>query len=290
MLTIFTPTYNRKELLSRLKHSLDNQTNKEFEWIIIDDGSTDYTDELVAQWLNESQAYSIRYFKQLNQGKAAAFNQGVKLAKTEWFICVDSDDFFSESAVEIMDNDVTGIDENSIGIVYPQMMESKNNTAWGKIHNCSIDIIDLKELYGIVESAILIRKSVLEKYQFPLKENEKFIPEGWLYQKLIKEGRFIVHNSTFYISEYQDDGLTKNMWKLWAKNSEGVLDMLFDKYYVLSKYPIKTRIISRAKCLINFNTICIAAKKSALKRTPSIIYSLILYIPSLYFYRERFGR
>ena len=98
-LTVFTPTYNRRELLTRAYKSLTKQTIKDFEWLIVDDGSTDHTDDEVKKWIDDGIIH-IRYHYRENGGKMRAHNTGVGLADTELFLCLDSDDYLVENAVE----------------------------------------------------------------------------------------------------------------------------------------------------------------------------------------------
>ena len=93
MITIFTPTFNRAYRLPDLYHSLQRQTNQDFEWLVIDDGSTDNTSELFEKWKMD-ESFPISYIKQPNGGKHRAINRGVKEAKGEFFYIVDSDDFW----------------------------------------------------------------------------------------------------------------------------------------------------------------------------------------------------
>ena len=97
--TIFTPTYNRKELLKNLYESLKNQTYKDFEWIIVNDGSSDGTELSVRQFLDEK-ILDIKYFYKENGGKQRAYNYGVEKARGELFICLDSDDKYVDNALE----------------------------------------------------------------------------------------------------------------------------------------------------------------------------------------------
>ena len=90
-LTIFTPTYNRDQLLPKLYASLCQQTNKNFVWSIVDDGSTDGTKSLIREYINENKI-DIVYFYQKNSGKYVAHNTGVLRCTTELILCVDSDD------------------------------------------------------------------------------------------------------------------------------------------------------------------------------------------------------
>ena len=97
--TVFTPTFNRKELLGKLYTSLQNQTYRDFEWLIVDDGSTDGTEDRVKEFINEKKL-DIRYFHTENGGKQRAYNFGVEKAEGELFICLDSDDEYVETGLE----------------------------------------------------------------------------------------------------------------------------------------------------------------------------------------------
>src|SRR5271157_5948645 len=101
--TVFTPTYNRVRLLPRVYNSLCKQTYSNFEWLIIDDGSTDGTPDLVKKWESEGHL-SIRYYHQENQGKHIAWNKAADLARGEYFLCADSDDEFVPNSLESFQN------------------------------------------------------------------------------------------------------------------------------------------------------------------------------------------
>ena len=99
LLTVFTPTYNRKHLLPVLYKSLCAQTDKNFIWLLIDDGSSDGTEETVKQWQNENKI-NIEYFYKKNGGMHTAHNAAYRLISTELNVCIDSDDSMPEDAVE----------------------------------------------------------------------------------------------------------------------------------------------------------------------------------------------
>ena len=99
LVTVFTPTYNREHTLPQLYDSLCRQTCKDFVWCIVDDGSKDNTEELVQEWVSKNQI-TIEYHKQSNGGKMRAHNFGVRLCKTPLFVCIDSDDYVSDTFVE----------------------------------------------------------------------------------------------------------------------------------------------------------------------------------------------
>ena len=101
ILTVFTPTYNRAYILPKCYESLTKQTCKEFVWVIIDDGSTDDTAELVKKWIEEDKI-EIRYYYQDNKGMHGAHNKAYEVIDTELNVCIDSDDYMTDDAVEII--------------------------------------------------------------------------------------------------------------------------------------------------------------------------------------------
>jgi glycosyltransferase involved in cell wall biosynthesis len=99
LLTVFTPTFNRAYCLEKCYKSLVNQTCYEFVWLIIDDGSTDQTKVLVEKWKKEEKV-EINYIWQENQGMHGAHNTAYEQIDTELNVCIDSDDYMPEDAVE----------------------------------------------------------------------------------------------------------------------------------------------------------------------------------------------
>ena len=101
-LTIFTATYNRAYLLPRLYDSLRQQRVTDFEWVVVDDGSTDNTVEVLSQFIKNENPFSIRFFQQKHGGKHRAVNYGIREAKGKYFMLLDSDDFLTENAVALI--------------------------------------------------------------------------------------------------------------------------------------------------------------------------------------------
>lgn len=100
-LTVFTPTYNRAHTLGRTYESLLRQTCKDFEWLVVDDGSTDNTRQLVQEWINEHKI-PIRYIYKENGGLYTGYNTAYTNIDTELNVCIDSDDFMPDNAVELI--------------------------------------------------------------------------------------------------------------------------------------------------------------------------------------------
>lgn len=114
LFTIFTPSYNRAHTLPRVYASIAAQTFRDFEWVVVDDGSTDNTAALVQGWMAQAD-FPIRYFYQPNGHKKTAFNRGVREARGELFLCWDSDDTAPANALQIFRDHWLAIPEEQHG-------------------------------------------------------------------------------------------------------------------------------------------------------------------------------
>lgn len=287
VLTIFTPTYNRKNRLVDLYDSLMKQTCSDFKWLIVDDGSTDNTEDLVKQWIDENNI-KINYSYQNNAGKIRALERGIHLCKTPWMICVDSDDCITEDAVASMLADINSLDDAGIGVIYPQRMSNEPFSKWIPNDIDSVNIMDIKHLYGINETAILFRTEYLRKIDIPFFAGEKFLSEEILYIQLSKYGAFVPRNKVFYLSNYQSDGLTKNLFRIWERNPKGTICLLQNRFLYCGRYAFWDRVKNRIKCIMNLNAFCMAIGCSWYQITPNKMYSLLLYFPSRLWRRIRF--
>ena len=180
MLTYFTPTYNRASLLTKLYESLLNQTNKSFIWLIVDDGSTDNTKELVDTWVKNSQI-NIKYVLKENGGKNTAIDLANRICETEFICCVDSDDYLVSEATEVLYSYFPKISaQDIVGIVGRRAHFNLKpfNYNWSK-ENDIIYFHELIEKYGYKEDTVLVFKTnIIKKYSFPKISNEKFITEA----------------------------------------------------------------------------------------------------------------
>lgn len=230
MITVFTPTYNRAHLLTRLYESLCQQTYKDFEWIIVDDGSTDQTQSLIKNFelrikIDASCDNSdfkglggIRYIRQANGGKHRAINRGVQEAQGELFFIVDSDDLLPEDALQtVVERWAAVRDDVCIGGVCgldmtPNGTVIGSGLAKGEQTSNSLDIRlkyhvtgDLKEVF---------RTSVLREFPFPEYESEKFCPEALVWNRIAQQYNLLYFNQPIYIAEYQEGGLTDRIVKV----------------------------------------------------------------------------
>lgn len=225
MITVFTPTYNRSHTLTRLYRSLCEQTSKEFIWLIVDDGSMDNTKELVTTWISEKKI-AINYYYQENMGKSGAHNKGVELAETELFVCVDSDDYLANDAIEEIIFAWSNLKATKvIGILaFRGYADGDAITTYSLSKETTGQLLDLYRHKIISGDTMLIyRTELMKEFRFPIFENEKFVPEAYLYDKLDEKGELYVLPKVLYIGEYLADGYTQNMAKLIANNPKGYL-------------------------------------------------------------------
>jgi len=285
-LTVFTPTYNRAYTLHKCYESLKRQTNNNFLWLIVDDGSTDNTEELIAVWKHEKNI-QIEYIKQANVGKQRAHNTGVGACKTELFICVDSDDYLTDDAVEKLLNTWDSITnkENLSGII--ALKGSENGLSIVTVLPKRIKVCpltDLYELYGFEgDTALMYKTEILKKFPFVLVEGEKFIGEEYIYRQIDQHYSMFLLNEVIYIYEYLTDGYTKNMFNLIIKNPKGYI-LLKKQAARLSKsykYKFKHTICYIAGCFI-------AGEKNIIKNAPYKILGIIAWLPAVILYNLRY--
>ncbi|MGL4338606.1 MAG: glycosyltransferase [Turicibacter sp.] len=223
--TVFTPTFNRAYRLDKLYNSLREQTCFDFEWLVIDDGSTDDTSQLFDEWINDENKFGITYLKVKNGGKHRAINKGTELAKGKLFFIVDSDDYLVGNAIERV-------------IYWESTIENKNNFAGvsGNRGYSNNEIIGQTFVGEYIDGTSLEREQlnitgdkaevfythVLQNYKFPEIEGENFITENVVWNHIAYDGYKIRwFNEITYITEYLDDGLTKNAYSIALKNPKG---------------------------------------------------------------------
>lgn len=264
MITVFTPAYNRANLLPRLYESLCKQTYKDFEWVIVDDGSVDETASLFSSNVNDNDnenfnssifpsfnSFKVRYFYQENGGKHRAINRGVKEARGELFFIADSDDTLPPDALEKVSGIYEGIkdypifagvcgldgtfDGKVIGSGLPEEVIDDNSTAV----RFKLGVTgDMKEVF---------RTSVLKEFPFPEIEGERFCPEVLLWNRIATKYKLRYFNQIIYLAEYQDDGISAGIVK--ARMTSPIASMM--TYQEMTQYidvPLKEKV----KAAINY--------------------------------------
>jgi len=225
-LTIFTPTYNRGYIIRKCYESLCSQSNKDFLWLIVDDGSTDNTEDIVNSFINEDKI-KIIYHRQKNSGKHVAHNKGVLMCETEIFVCVDSDDYLLDDAVQIIYETWANVEKqkNLAGIIALKGKNHKEAIGTRMPHDIeSSSILNLYEKHRFKGDTTLIFKSnILKKHLFPVFEGEKFVTEAVVYDQISQKYEMKLVDKILYVCEYLADGYSKNIMSVYKRNPKGYM-------------------------------------------------------------------
>lgn len=222
-LTVFTPAYNRADLLPRCFEAMKRQTSKEFIWMIIDDGSTDGTRELVEQWLQQPQDFQIIYHYKENGGLHTAYNEAIAHIDTELCVCIDSDDFMPDDAVEKILSfwDAHGSDRVAgiVGLDY----DLEGRVIGDPLPNQpTVNLIDL--LVGRYnlhngDRTNVVRTELYKKYapmeSFP---GEKNFNPHYMHLQISMEYDFLVLNENLRFVDYQPGGMSNSMYRQYRNS------------------------------------------------------------------------
>lgn len=226
-ITVFTPTYNRAYIIENLYHSLQRQTFKNFEWVVVDDGSTDNTEALFKAIQSENKFFPVIYKKISNGGKHRAINIGVSLANGELFFIVDSDDYLTDNALERIIEISESIDEEDrIHFAGVCGKKGKNNqeVVGTSFEGKTLDISFLEQKkYNITgDQAEVFFTKILCEYPFPEFDNESFLTEAIVWERIANAGYLMRYfNDVIYICDYLPDGLSSEGSGLYLKNPHG---------------------------------------------------------------------
>lgn len=237
-ISIFTPTYNRKELLANVYKSLLEQTDKNFIWLIIDDGSTDGTKKIVKKWIADKKI-NIEYYYKRNGGKHTAYNLMLDVVKTDYiFIALDSDDTMPKEAVIIIKT-MLNTNEGCWGIVGQAVCTNgKTDSNIEKYNGLSLATVANMGKMGM-ETSIIIKTSYAKKFKYPEIEGESFMTEAYTYIQM--KAPFIWTNKAFRKSSYRNDGLSRNICKLYLNNPKSWLAYQSLRYKQANSNIVKTK-------------------------------------------------
>lgn len=245
MISVITPTHNRRHTLDRLWQSLCAQLGDVvFEWVLLDDGSTDGT----KQWfdsLEKSQRLNARYIYQANQGKHVAINTGVNFAAGDWIFIVDSDDALTTDAVATVAIDVSQSEdslnrgrveatdqvisqkgaqtESCVGLSYRKAFF--NGQLIGRKVETSTPLCLKPNVAGALfegDLAYVFRKTAIAQHPFPVYPKEKFVPELFIWNRIADDGHIYFYpGKVLYLCEYLPDGYSSNFRHMLVCNPIG---------------------------------------------------------------------
>lgn len=226
-ITVFTPTYNRAYILPKCYESLCHQTCKDFEWLIIDDGSTDGTKELVARWQAHENGYPIRYIYKQNGGLHTGYNTAIANMDTELSVCIDSDDSMPEDAIERILAEWQSVkDSGAAGLIGLDLDQTGKLIGKPLPEAGLINAASLLCVPGMGDKKYVVRNDLLRTVApMPVFEGEKNFNPHYLIIKLSKEYCFHSVNQCFCLVDYQPDGMTANIWKQYINSPRSFAEL-----------------------------------------------------------------
>lgn len=285
-LTVFTPTYNRAHIIIRTYESLCRQTCKDFEWLVVDDGSTDNTRELVQSWQKENNI-SIRYIYQQNQGMHSAHNTAYRNILTELNTCIDSDDYMPDDAVEKIvsfweefgSNEYAGfmgldqaVGSDIIGKKFPEGLKETT-------------LLDYYERGGQGDKKLVYRTNVIKLYpEYPVFPGEKYVGLAYKYHLIDQDYKLLTMNEVLCMVEYQTDGSSMNMFRQYWNNPRGWA------FYRKEEMKVTHSLKRRFMVCVHYVSSSIRAKdKEFIKHSPfklliisALPFGLILFMVTKY--------
>lgn len=267
-LTVFTPTYNRVSTLFRTYKSLVNQSCKDFVWIVVDDGSVDNTKEMVYNWIDNTDDFQIKYFYKENGGLHTAYNLAIEKADTELMVCIDSDDYMPENAVEIITCFWKKHGSNKYAGITGLDFDAKTGKVVGGSYPDNIETINLIDVsFGKYPKAIGDKKHVvrteLYKQVAPMKvfEGERNFNPHYMHIQISQTYDFLVLNENLCFVDYQENGMTSNMYWQYYNSPNSFAEI---RRLRLSQQGIPFGFMIR-QC-IHYDSSCILAKQTRIVR------------------------
>jgi glycosyltransferase involved in cell wall biosynthesis len=231
-LAVFTPAYNRAHTIERTYKSLCQQTNHDFMWVIVDDGSKDNTRDLCESWFadgfqrpndnevlgfaKDAEWLKIHYVYKENGGMHTAHNVAYEHIDTELAVCIDSDDWMPVNGVELIINKWrTEGEENFAGIIGLDIFEDGYviGTCFPKdLHTCKT--YDMGPKYGVVcDKKYVYRPEIIKRYlPYKVFPGERYGEVNYLYQQIDQDYDMLCGNDVYCIVDYQEDGLSFNVF------------------------------------------------------------------------------
>ncbi|MEQ2455824.1 glycosyltransferase family 2 protein [Flavonifractor hominis] len=224
ILTVFTPTYNRAHTLPGTYESLCRQDCKEFIWLIVDDGSTDGTEELVRQWQSTDCGFEIRYIRKENGGMHTAHNTAYESIDTELNTCIDSDDQMAPGGVKkILHKWEQVRGQGYAGII--GLDSDKNGTIIGAGFPAGLKettVIGYYAAGGRGDKKLVYRTDVIRQYPpYPVFEGEKYVALSYKYRLIDQQYKMAVLDEVLCHVDYQPDGSSNTMWRQYLNNPKG---------------------------------------------------------------------
>lgn len=282
ILTVYTPTYNRAFCLPQLYNSLLKQTCADFKWLIVDDGSTDGTKDLVESWIKQG-LIKIFYISQMNKGMLGAHNTAHKNIDTELCVCIDSDDYMPDNGIELIlaSWELYRKDFSVAGLVGLDCY--KDGSVIGNTFECSGMQTTYRNSNKVLgDKKYVYRTSILREFgPYPEIEGEKFPAQGYLYRLIDTKYRLVAINEILCVVEYLPDGNSFNKMASYMKNPRGFMMHRILLMRMAENY------VEKFRNAVHYVSSCFFAKKGGAIFTNEFKFTTVLSIPFgliLFFY------
>lgn len=281
-ITVFTPAYNRAHTIGRTYESLKRQKNKNFIWLIVDDGSTDDTAKLVKKWQEEEKEFVIQYVYKKNGGMHTAHNTAYELIDTELNICIDSDDMLAENAIDLIYDKWQSVKEKGYAGIIGLDADFDGNII-GKGFKEGLKATTLTDYYrngGNGDKKLVYRTDIIKSVPpYPVFEGEKYVALAYKYRLIDQDYRLAVLNDILCNVEYQDDGSSATMWKQYMKNPKGFA--FWRK--ICMQYPMSNKRLW-IDCVHYVSESLIAKNKHFVRESPKKGLTILAIIPGIFLY------
>jgi len=274
LLTVFTPAYNRAGTLPRTYQSLREQECKDFIWLIVDDGSSDNTRELVEGWKNQNNGFEIQYIYKENGGMHTAHNVAYENIHTELNVCIDSDDRMSAGAVEKIKKAWLEVREKNYAGLIGLDADMLTGKIIGRGFPDGLKETTLGGYYasgGAGDKKLVYRTDVINSVPpYPVFEGEKYVGLVYKYTLIDQNYKLAVLNDVLCDVEYQMDGSSNTMFRQYMENPKG---FAFLRKVAMTYPTSKTRLIRDG---IHYcSSSLIAGNKKYIKESPRKILTIL---------------
>lgn len=240
--TVFTPTYNRAHLLHRVYESLEAQTFRDFEWLVVDDGSTDCTGDLIRQW-QKLAGFPIHYVAKEHRGKYAAANLGAQIAQGELFLFIDSDDAALPHALERYKfhwDSIPADQKKQFSAVSAHVQDPEGNLVGSRFpfDPTDSDSLEIRYKYRVTgEKRGFHRTAVMRMFPYPCYEDETVVPDSWLWNQIARKYKTRYVNEVLMVYYQHPESLSANGFVARARNPKGARRYYLDLVSIDYPYP-----------------------------------------------------
>jgi glycosyltransferase involved in cell wall biosynthesis len=284
--TVFTPSFNRRHTLKRVYDGLRQQTFVDFEWVIVDDGSSDNTREIVTQWIKEPNPFRIEYIYKANGGKNSAHTMAVAKARGFGLVTIDSDDWLLPTALDTLKREWDGVVDKDATVGVCGLFQYTDGQIVGDPFPSArmlTTAIDLRHnLRNRGDKIGFNRLDVLRAFPFP-QVAERYTPESVIWNRISQRYKTLFINERVGVKEYQAGGITDLAYVNSRRYPKGYY--LLHSELVDSEIPVRLRSLTRSlvtaqKCSFYCNAAPFVPKRlwhrvMALGVTPIVLVAMV---------------